>query len=179
MKKIIAFSGSNRDGSINQRLATYAAQLIQNQQVTVLDLRDYDVPIYSSDIEKSSGVPAVIQELKTLFSQADGFIIASPEHNSSIPAFFKNIIDWLSRIEGKTFNNKPTLLLSTSPGGRGGASNMQHLLRVMPFWGAQITGHYSLGRFHDIINETTQQLRADEHEKLLVQVSAFMIAIEG
>jgi len=149
MKKIIAFAGSNHSKSINRKLVSYVVQRLQSVHSRVLDLREFDAPIYSIDLEKSNGIPETICQLKRIIDSADGFIIASPEHNGSLPAFFKNIIDWLSRIDQNIFNDKPTVLLSTSPGVNGGGTNLKHLAELLPHWGTKVIGILSIGRFND------------------------------
>ncbi len=148
MKTILAFSGSLSSGSINHQLVACAVRELEGLEVRLISLRDFPMPLYSRDLEQE-GIPAPVRELRALFDAADGFVIAVPEYNSSVPAGFKNAIDWLSRTGGKTFQDKPLLLLSTSPGGRGGASVQEHLLRVLPFWGAQVVGSFSLPRFNE------------------------------
>lgn len=152
MKNILALSGSLSSGSINHQLLEVAAAQVQGLGVRLVSLRDFPMPLYSSDLEQE-GIPAQVRELRGLFDAADGFIIAVPEYNSSVPAGFKNAIDWISRTGGKPFQEKPVLLMSTSPGGRGGASVQQHLLRVLPFWGAQVVGIFSLPRFNEHLVE--------------------------
>lgn len=160
-KKVIAFSGSNSSTSINQQLVHIAAGYAQGIDVEVIDLRDYPAPLYGIDLEKAEGVPQSIQELKAVLDGADGFLISSPEHNGSIPTFFKNTIDWLSRIksETKTFGGKPLLAMSTSPGANGGKTNLTNLLKLLPFWGANVVGSFSLGGFY---NQVTEGQLADE-----------------
>ena len=75
-------------------------------------------------------------------------MIASPEHNGMMPAFFKNMMDWLSRAGGKIFQEKPVLLMSTSPGPRGGQTNLQNMKNVFPYWGATaVFADFSVGSF--------------------------------
>jgi chromate reductase len=146
MKTILAFSGSLSSDSINHRLIAYAAPLLNGLDVRIVSLHDFAMPLYSRDIEQE-GIPETVKELRALFDAADGFLISVPEYNSSIPAGFKNAIDWLSRTGGKPFQEKPVLLMSATPGGRGGASVQEHLLKVMPFWGAKVVGNFSLPKF--------------------------------
>ena len=93
------------------------------------------------------------KKVRALFSEYDAFIIATPEHNGGMPAEFKNLIDWVSRLgdlQNPMFaTKKPVFLLSTSPGPNGGATNLQTLTQLMPWWGADIKGTYSLGSFYD------------------------------
>lgn len=149
MSKILAFSGSNSKDSINQQLVHAVAPLVEGHEVEVISLRNYAAPVYGIDLEVEEGIPDSMKSLKEKMKEADGFIVSTPEHNGSMSAVLKNTIDWLSRIEQKVFDDKPTVFMSTSPGPRGGASALEHLVAVMPYRGASIVGHYSLGSFGD------------------------------
>lgn len=147
--KLLAIAGSNSPQSINTRLVAYAAGLSQ-AQATVIDMLAYDeLPLYSAERQQRDGFPPEIQALFELIQAHDGILIASPEHNGSMPAVFKNVIDWLSRIDMKFLGNKPVVVMSTSPGPNGGSTNLNHLASLLPWWGAQLVGSYSLGRFYD------------------------------
>jgi chromate reductase, NAD(P)H dehydrogenase (quinone) len=153
MKKILAFSGSFSIDSINQQLIVHATELLEDADVSIIRLSDYEAPIYRKELELKLGIPPSIQELKLLFDEADGFLISTPEYNSSIPSGLKNTLDWISRMEGKIFQDKPVLLMSASPGGRGGQSVLNHLRGVLPFWGAQLVGTFSLPKFGENFSE--------------------------
>lgn len=125
--QIIAFSGSARRASFNQRLVHIAAQAAQRAgaNVTILNLADYPLPIFDEDLEADQGAPENATRLKALFMAADGFLIASPEYNSSITPLLKNTIDWLSRKAAgeaplAAFRGKACALMSASPGQLGG-----------------------------------------------------------
>lgn len=149
MKKILAFSGSNSSQSINQKLLIAIAPMAQRVELEFIDLRDYPADIYGVDLESEKGFPQTMQDLYAKTREADGFLIAVPEHNGSMPAVFKNSIDWISRMEGKIFNSKPTVFLSASPGGRGGAAVLEHLNKIMPHRGADLVGTYGVAKFFD------------------------------
>ena len=87
MKKILAFSGSNHSKSINQQLVNFTASLIDDIDVKVLDIRNWDIPIYSIDMDPDQ-TPERVSELMQLIEEYDGFIVSSPEHNGGTPAFF-------------------------------------------------------------------------------------------
>ncbi len=148
MKPIIAFAGSNNPHSINHQLLRAALRTLPDRSVRLLSLTDFPAPIYSACLEAQGQVPAPIRQLHAILQKAAGFVIASPEHNGLPPAFFKNTLDWLSRIEPKIFGGKPVLLLSTSPGKNGGATNLRILAELMPWWGGQVVDSYSLPTFH-------------------------------
>ncbi|MEO9853901.1 MAG: NAD(P)H-dependent oxidoreductase [Reichenbachiella sp.] len=152
MSKIIAFAGSNSSTSINVQLVKYAASLVKGATVEVIDLRDYDAPIYSSDLEKA-GIPESIQALVSKLAEADAYIIGAPEHNGSLSAFFKNILDWASRLEGKFFGGKPALLLSTSGGPRGAAGSLADLNTKMKYFAGEVAATFSLGSFYDTFDQ--------------------------
>lgn len=149
MKKIIAFAGSNSKKSINKKLVTHATSLIEGMNIKVLDLNDFPMPIFGVDLENESGFPKSTLELSKLFDESDGFVVSLAEHNGSYSAVFKNTFDWLSRIEGNVWRDKPVLLMSTSPGGRGGKGVMETALNRFPRNGAIISGHFSLPSFNN------------------------------
>jgi NAD(P)H-dependent FMN reductase len=101
MKKprILAFGGSLRAESFNQKLAAIAAEGARaaGAEVTLIALRDFRMPLFDEDLEAEEGMPETARKLKTLFAEHDGLIIASPEYNSTITAALKNAIDWVSR----------------------------------------------------------------------------------
>ncbi|MEM7619563.1 MAG: NAD(P)H-dependent oxidoreductase [Pseudomonadota bacterium] len=149
MNKILAFSGSSSSKSINQNVVKVAA-VVCATPATVIDIRDYPMPFYSTDLQDSDGFPENAQKIQTHFTEHQGFIISCPEYNGSMPAIFKNMIDWLSRMERKVFQDKPVALFSTSPGGNGGATNLENLAKLMPWWGAKVVGTLSIGNFFDV-----------------------------
>ena len=147
MKNIIALAGSNSSASINKQLVTYAGSLLEGIEVNVLDLNDFEMPIYSSDREAANGHPEKAVELVELIRNADGLLISLAEYNGAYSSAFKNIFDWISRVEQKTFLGKPLLLMATSPGGRGGASVLAMASERFPRHDAHITGVFSLPFF--------------------------------
>lgn len=147
MKKIIAFGASSSKTSINKQFATYTANLFENAAVEVLDLNDFEMPVFSVDKEIENGIPQLAQDFYSKLGTADLLIISFAEHNGAYTAAFKNILNWTSRINGKTFQEKQTLLLATSPGPRGGASVLEIAKNRFPFQGANVKGVFSLPNF--------------------------------
>ena len=152
MKKILAFAGSTSSTSINKKLATFAAENLENNAFDVVDLRDLKVTMYSEDEEKN-GFPEDIKKFSESLNHYDGFILSLAEHNGSYAAAFKNIFDWCSRLESKVFRNKPLLLMATSPGARGGQSVLSDGVAKFPFMGAKEIISYSLPSFNDNFKE--------------------------
>lgn len=151
-KKIIAFGASNSLNSINKQFASYTAQQIEGASYEVLDLNDYEMPLYSIDREKANGVPSLASDFIAKLAEADGFIISFAEHNGNVSVAYKNLTDWVSRIERNLWQQKPMLLLSTSPGGRGGAGALDIANRLIGFANPNITGAFSLPSFHKNFN---------------------------
>jgi len=179
MKKICTFSASNSADSINRTLLHLAADKITGHKINVIDIRDFSMPMYSLDKEKQDGFPATATQLRALFAEQDAFIIAIPEHNGSMPAVFKNVIDWLSRLvdqQQPIFASKPVFLLSTSPGANGGSTNLQSLTQLMPWWGADVRGTYSLGSFYD--NFFEGQLNLEHDRRLCDGIAEFVLYLQ-
>ncbi len=127
MTKILAFAGSTRKFSFNQAIVKAAAEGVKDAgaEVTVIDLADFQMPMFSEDEEAKFGMPEKAQAFKELLMDHDGFLIASPEYNSSYPALLKNAIDWASRMgEGEkplqAYRGKVAGIMAASPGGLGG-----------------------------------------------------------
>ncbi len=105
------------------------------------------MPIYSMDKESATGIPQLAQDFYAKIGNSDLIIISFAEHNGAYSAAFKNIFDWISRINGKTFQEKLMLLLSTSPGPRGGATVLEIAKNRFPFQGGVVKGSFSLPSF--------------------------------
>jgi NAD(P)H-dependent FMN reductase len=136
--KILAFAGSTRTGSWNKKLIRIGARLATNAggEVTLIDLRDYPLPIYDGDDEEKNGLPENAKKLKALFLSHDALLICSPEYNSSIPGVLKNVIDWVSRTGPgekplQCFDGKVCTLLSASPGALGGLRGLVTLRSIL------------------------------------------------
>ena len=155
MKKIIAFGGSSSKNSINKQLAIYAANLFENVEIEILDLNDYEMPVFSVDKEKENGIHPLAQQFYDKIGTADLIVLSLAEHNGAYSTAFKNTLDWASRINAKTFQQKPMLLLATSPGARGGSSVLDIASKRFPFQGADVKGTFSLPTFYenfDVVN---------------------------
>jgi NAD(P)H-dependent FMN reductase len=136
--RILAFAGSLRKDSFNKKLIQVAAQGARNAgaEVTLIDLRDFPLPIFDGDLEASQGLPENGRKLKDFFLAHQGLLIASPEYNSSVTAVLKNTIDWVSRpVAGAKplaeFMGKVAGLVSASPGALGGLRGLVHLRSIL------------------------------------------------
>ena len=153
MKKILAFGASNSSTSINRRLASYSANQLTNAEIEVLDLNDFTMPIFGIDLEKSTGIPDEALTFLKKIKEADGLIISFAEHNGAYTTAFKNIFDWVSRIDGNLWSEKPLFALSTSPGKRGGRSVLAMAVDRFRFMGGNIVAQFSLPSFNDNFND--------------------------
>jgi len=136
--RILAFSGSLRKGSYNQQVVTIAADGARKAgaEVTVIHLRDLPLPVYDGDLETESGLPENARTIKELMKAHQGFLIASPENNSTMSAALKNMIDWASRPDGdetqlECFKDKTAVIMAASPGALGGLRGLNHLRAVL------------------------------------------------
>jgi NAD(P)H-dependent FMN reductase len=138
-KKILAFAGSTREGSLNKKLVKIAAQGAEEAgaEVTYIDLRDYPMPFYDGDLEDAEGLPENALKLKKLFEAQDGFLIASPEYNSGYSAVLKNTIDWISRKASEdeaplsAFKGKAASIMAASPGALGGLRGLYQVRELL------------------------------------------------
>ncbi len=146
-KKVIAFGASNSSRSINKKLATYASGLLADVEVEILDLNDYELPLFSVDRENEMGQPELAQAFLKKITDCDGIIISFAENNGSYSVAYKNLYDWVSRIQPKVYQDQPMVLLSTSPGGRGGQSVLELALSQMPRFGGQVKASVSVPSF--------------------------------
>lgn len=136
--RILAFAGSTRKDSYNKKLARIAAKAAEEcgADVTLVDLKDLPMPLFDEDLEREAGMPESAAKLKALMVEHDGFLIASPEYNSSITAVLKNAIDWVSRPVPNepsllAFKGKTAVLMSASPGNLGGLRGLVHLRAIL------------------------------------------------
>mgnify|MGYP001553965475 FL=1 len=148
--KILAFAGSNSTVSINKKLVTFASTFFSDDEVEILDLNDFEMPIYKREIELENGIPQKALDFAAKIDECDLILLSTPENNGNFPAVFKNLMDWISRIKGrKIFGGKPMFLMATSDGGRGGASVLEIAEKRFPFDGAEVLEIFSLPKFSE------------------------------
>lgn len=171
MKKVLVLGGSNSQTSINKKLAIYAASHLKNTTILVVDLNDFPLPLFGVDLEEKNGIPMDAYNFNELLKEVDGFILSLAEHNGSYTVAFKNLLDWVSRINMKVWKDKPMLLLSTSPGFRGAQSVLDIAKVKFPFMGAKIINTFSLPSFSDNFNNEiiTDEFLNDDLVELVIQ----------
>jgi len=136
--RILVFAGSAREGSFNKKLARVAAAAAKaaGAEVTFIDLRDLPMPIFDEDLETRDGEHPHAKAFKDHMKAHDGFIIVSPENNSTYSALLKNVLDWASRrrpgeARFECFADKVTLIMSASPGPAGGLRGLLNLRALL------------------------------------------------
>ncbi len=136
--RILCFAGSARKDSFNKKLIKIAAEGVRKAgaEVTLIDLKDFPLPLFNQDLEDEEGIPAPAMKLKELFKSHSGFLISAPEYNSSLTPLLKNTLDWVSRqAEGEKplecFARKAAGLVSASPGALGGLRGLVHLRSML------------------------------------------------
>ncbi len=137
--KILAFAGSTRAESFNKKLVKIAATGARNAgaEVTLIDLREFPLPLYDGDLEARDGLPANARKLKQLFLAHDGLLLACPEYNSGITGVLKNTIDWVSRAESDDepdlacYIGKVAAIMSASPGFLGGLRGLVQVRSIL------------------------------------------------
>jgi chromate reductase, NAD(P)H dehydrogenase (quinone) len=149
--RFLVFSASLRAESLNTRLADLAAACLEAHG-GIVDralMRDFDCPSYNFDVQSSEGFPTGAEELHRRLEACDGFVIASPEYNASLPGLLKNAIDWVSRYEPQPFNERDGLLLSASPSMVGGNRGVWALRVPFEHLGARVyPDMFSLAQAH-------------------------------
>lgn len=158
--RILAFSGSARQESANQQLVESAATVLRGlgADVTVINLRDFEMPLYNQDIE-AEGFPDAVLKLKEIAKDHDGYLVSSPEYNGSISPLLKNAIDWLSRPAPDeppmaAFAGKTGAIMSASPGPMGGIRALPHVRQIFSGLGITlVSGQLALGSSGSAFNE--------------------------
>lgn len=164
--RVLAFAGSARTDSFNVKLVNIAAEGAREAEaeVTVLNLKDFPMPLFNQDLEAAEGPPEQATRLKGIMLAHEGLLIASPEYNSSISPLLKNTIDWVSRpADGEpmlaVYRDKVAAVMSASPGGLGGLRGLVHLRSILSNMGVLV--------IPDQVAVTQTHSAFDDHGNLL------------
>jgi len=180
MGNLLAFAGSNSSTSINFQLVKHTASKVKGHDIQLLNMANYPFPIYSSDIEKAKGFSNSLVELHQDIQKADGLIISVNEYNSGLSAYFKNVLDWLSRIDTKFLKDKHVLVLATSPGKRGATSALETAESMFTRFGAEVFGTFSLPSFgtnYDQEKGIVDAELAAAHQDIISEFTAKLAAL--
>ncbi|WP_297690582.1 NADPH-dependent FMN reductase [uncultured Eudoraea sp.] len=177
MAALLAMAGSNSATSINFKLVKYTAGLISGKEVQLLNMANYPFPMYSEDNEQEMGFSNSLIELRNDIMKAKGVIISVNEHNSNPSAYFKNVLDWLSRLEIKFLEDTEVLLMSTSPGKRGAQGSLEIITKLLPRFGANVCATYSLPSFYQNFDADKGIIDEDLSEKHRQALNKFLSKI--
>ena len=165
--RILVFSESLRNGSLNTQLAKLAALIIEKNggKADFVNMSEFDCPSFNQDLEVNGAMPAGANEFKKQLLATDALIISSPEYNASMPGILKNVIDWVSRFRPQPFNERHVLLMSASPSMVGGNRGLwslripfEHLgARVFPDMFSLATAHKTLTADGNLSDATLQK----------------------
>ncbi|MBO6186011.1 MAG: NAD(P)H-dependent oxidoreductase [Chryseobacterium sp.] len=177
--KILAIAGSNSDTSINKQLVSYAASLIENAEVEIVDMNDFEMPIYKHQREVESGVPQEAKNLAEKIDAADMLLVSLAEHNGTYSTAFKNVFDWTSRIKGrKVWNDIPMFLMATATGPRGGLGVLEAASKRFPLHAGNIVETFTLPHFNDNFDKENQKISNEEKNSELTEKIAKISAVE-
>lgn len=146
--KILAFAATNSRKSINKSLIKYSSSVLP-AEVEILDINDYEMPIYSIDIEQEQGIPDAAAQFLNKIAQADALLISFAEHNGNYTVAFKNLFDWASRKRMDVYQSKPIVMLSTSPGASGARSVLGLAQESAHFFKGNVLATVSIPSFYD------------------------------
>ncbi|WP_312076185.1 NAD(P)H-dependent oxidoreductase [Chryseobacterium sp.] len=178
--KILAIAGSNSETSINKLLVSYASTLIENAEVEIVDMNDFEMPIYKHQREAESGVPQEAHDFATRIDSADALLISLSEHNGTYSTAFKNVFDWTSRIKDRAvWNQIPMLLMATAPGGRGGLGVLEAAEKRFPLHGGNIIDTFTLPFFNDNFDKEAVSISNTEKDTELKEKIQKLSAVES
>lgn len=175
--KILAFAATSSTKSINKQLVSYATSQLashhQDVETEILDINDYELPLFSEDREAELGQPALAKAFLDKIGNSDAVIISFAEHNGSYTVAYKNIFDWASRINPKVFQSKAMILLATSPGPGGASSVLATATASAPYFDGEVKASLSLPSFYDNFDSEQGRINNDDiDEQLLTAVNS-------
>lgn len=163
--KILAFAATNSSQSINKQLVSYAADQLAVQSsdadIEIIDINDYELPLFSIDREAQLGQPDLARAFFDKIGSADAILISFAEHNGSYTAAYKNLFDWASRIDQKVYQGKPGVLLSTSPGPGGAQNVLKAAVTSAPYFGLEVKASLSVPKFFETFDKDAGALSDD------------------
>lgn len=180
--RVLVLGASLSSTSLNNRLASLAASLVEEKGGTVdlATIDAFDCPFYDRDIDVETGPPDGAQRFCRRLQAADAIMIASPEYNASIPAVIKNLIDWVSRFRPQPLNGKQALLLSASPSMVGGNRGLWALRIPLEHLGTRVyPDMFSLAQAHEAFADTGRLEDAALQDRLERTLGCFLELVEA
>ncbi len=176
MKNILAIGASNSRKSINKVLANHIANQVQDVNVRTLDWKDMVLPLYSPDLEGEIGIPENAKIFVQMIADSDAIVLSLAEHNGQTSAAFKNLWDWISRVDMSFWAKKPMFLAATSPGGRGGLGALGIVKSVISHFGGNLITDFSLPSFYDNFKES-KIVDSAKNEELMEKIKLFKASL--
>ena len=180
--KILTFAATNSRNSINRSLIEFSLVRLQlttaaTAEIELVDLNDFEMPIYSIDRETKTGIPQLAHDFFNKIGTADAVIVSFAEHNGTVTAAWKNIFDWMSRIDMKVWQGKPLVFLAATTGPRAGAGVLSGQRMLAPFFGADLRAVHGFGKWPEAWDAEAKTLTQDADIAALDQALKAMIAI--
>jgi NAD(P)H-dependent FMN reductase len=179
---VLIFAASLRRDSLNARLATLAATVVE-EQGGVPDratMDEFECPSYDSDVERDEGIPANAIRMRERLEAADAYLIASPEYNASMPGYLKNAIDWVSRVRPQPFNGRQGMLVSASPSMAGGNRGLWSLRIPLEHLGSRVyPDMFSLAQAHEAFDPSGRIGNATLQERFNRTIECFLDLVEA
>jgi len=172
--KVLTFAATNSRKSINKQLVKYAATKLANAEIDYVEINDFDLPIYNIDLEEQYGIPKCAHAFQTRIEQADAILISFAEHNGNFTVAFKNLFDWMSRIDRRVYRGKPVVMLATSPGPGGAATVLKLAESAAPFFDGRVIGSLSIPSFFDHFDTERGELMNQELNEELDRIMLYL-----
>lgn len=179
--RILAFSGSSRKESFNRKFLAAAVQAVREAggDVTLIELKDYELPLYNGDLEDARGLPANAAKLIGLIQEHAGLLIASPEYNSMFTPLLKNTIDWCTRGDDNPFTGKVAAVISASPGALGGVRSLKLMQQLLLHLGCHIVPGQNFLPQADRAFDEKGALKDERPRKALQPLAADLVRLAG
>ena len=180
--QFLVFGASLRKDSFNGKLASLAAEVVRAKGGTAdtASMSEFDCPSFDQNVEAGSGIPLGAERLKDRLNAADGFIIACPEYNASMPGYLKNVIDWTSRFKPQPFNGRQSLLMSASPSMAGGNRGLWSLRIPLEHLGSRVyPDMFSLAQSHQAFTAEGRLSDATLTKRFEGVIECFMDFVEA
>lgn len=180
--RVLVFGASMRADSLNGRLASLVARLVERAGATVdlAHMREFSMPVYDGDVESAEGLPPGALALHERLKACDAFVISAPEYNASVPGVLKNAVDWVSRVKPQPFKDKHALLVSASPSMVGGNRGLWALRVPLEHLGTRVyPDMFSLAKAHEGFTESGDLADSGLQERLTDAAASFLRLVEA
>ncbi|MEM9562577.1 MAG: NAD(P)H-dependent oxidoreductase [Actinomycetota bacterium] len=182
---VLGIPASNSRDGLNRQIVGYAARLLEGGElgvtatVDILDLNEFEMPIYSTERQHADGFPEPAVRFRDRVAWADALILSFAEHNGSYSVAWKNVFDWVSRIDLGVYQGRTIAMFSTAPGPRGGAGVLEHAVLVAPFFAGEVVGSLVVPRFGENFDRENGELSNPELRDEFGRIVAALVGAEA